>query len=217
MDGGNQCQMSPPLVGRKVKMMEQLLLNVSETAKMLRLQESTIRSWVLKRKIPFVKMGSRVFVRRIPGRAVEPDGDGALMMKKERKKARVNAKQPKKAIIKAVKKRMTAPGRRMPKYRYPRTSVTRRSKLLCPECKQMEGVASVYLNPYQRPVITLKCGHTRFEILPSKEGSVSIEASAPWWYLKPTVTMPPVPSEARKQKPKQRKPQPIVSAVADAA
>jgi hypothetical protein len=139
------------------------------------------------------------------------------MMKKERKKARVNAKQPKKAIIKAVKKRMTAPGRRMPKYRYPRTSVTRRSKLLCPECKQMEGVASVYLNPYQRPVITLKCGHTRFEILPSKEGSVSIEASAPWWYLKPTVTMPPVPSEARKQKPKQRKPQPIVSAVADAA
>jgi excisionase family DNA binding protein len=40
------------------------LLNVRETAEMLRMKESTIRSWILKRRIPFVRMGRRVFVRR---------------------------------------------------------------------------------------------------------------------------------------------------------
>jgi excisionase family DNA binding protein len=40
------------------------LLNVQEVARMMRLKESTIRSWILKRKIPFVKLGRRVFVRR---------------------------------------------------------------------------------------------------------------------------------------------------------
>jgi excisionase family DNA binding protein len=42
----------------------QQLLTVDETAKMLRLQESTIRSWILKRRIPFVRLGRRVFVRQ---------------------------------------------------------------------------------------------------------------------------------------------------------
>jgi excisionase family DNA binding protein len=42
----------------------QQLMDVSETAEMLRLKESTVRSWILKRKIPYVKLGRRVFVRR---------------------------------------------------------------------------------------------------------------------------------------------------------
>jgi excisionase family DNA binding protein len=41
------------------------LLTVTEAASMLRLQISTIRSWVLKRQVPFVKLGGkRVFFRR---------------------------------------------------------------------------------------------------------------------------------------------------------
>ena len=43
---------------------ETQLLDISETAELLRLKESTIRSWILKRKIPFVRLGRRVFVRR---------------------------------------------------------------------------------------------------------------------------------------------------------
>jgi excisionase family DNA binding protein len=45
-------------------MEQRQLLDVAETAEMLRLKESTIRSWILKRRIPFVRMGRRVFVRR---------------------------------------------------------------------------------------------------------------------------------------------------------
>ena len=41
------------------------LLDISETADLLRLKESTIRSWILKRRIPFVRLGRRVFVRRV--------------------------------------------------------------------------------------------------------------------------------------------------------
>lgn len=43
--------------------MNQELLTVGEAGKKLRLQESTIRAWILKRKIPFVRLGRRVFVR----------------------------------------------------------------------------------------------------------------------------------------------------------
>lgn len=39
------------------------LMTVRETADFLRLKESTIRDWVLRRKITFVKLGGRVFVR----------------------------------------------------------------------------------------------------------------------------------------------------------
>jgi excisionase family DNA binding protein len=42
----------------------QELLTVSEAGAMLRLKESTIRSWILKKKIPYVKLGRRVFVRQ---------------------------------------------------------------------------------------------------------------------------------------------------------
>ena len=45
-------------------MSEQLLLDVSETAALLRLKESTIRSWILKRKLGYVKVGRRTFVQR---------------------------------------------------------------------------------------------------------------------------------------------------------
>jgi excisionase family DNA binding protein len=41
----------------------QELLTVGEAGKKLRLQESTIRAWILKRRIPFVRLGRRVFVR----------------------------------------------------------------------------------------------------------------------------------------------------------
>jgi excisionase family DNA binding protein len=41
------------------------LLTVTEAAGLLRLQVSTIRAWVLHRRIPFVKLGGkRVFFRR---------------------------------------------------------------------------------------------------------------------------------------------------------
>lgn len=40
------------------------LLTVPESAALLRLKTSTIRSWRLKRRIPFVKIGGKVLVRR---------------------------------------------------------------------------------------------------------------------------------------------------------
>jgi excisionase family DNA binding protein len=41
-----------------------MLLTIAEAASLLRLKPSTIRAWVLKRRIPHVKLGSRVFIRR---------------------------------------------------------------------------------------------------------------------------------------------------------
>jgi excisionase family DNA binding protein len=49
--------------GGEVMFEHNQLMNVGETAAMLHLKESTVRSWVLKRKIPYVKLGGRVFVR----------------------------------------------------------------------------------------------------------------------------------------------------------
>ena len=40
------------------------LLTLPEASAMLRLQPSTLRSWILKKRIAYVKLGSRVFVRR---------------------------------------------------------------------------------------------------------------------------------------------------------
>lgn len=41
------------------------LLTVCEAASYLRLKVSTVRAWVLHRKVPFVKLGGkRVFLRR---------------------------------------------------------------------------------------------------------------------------------------------------------
>ncbi len=40
------------------------LLKVEEAASLLRLRPSTVRAWILKRRIPFVKLGGRVFLKR---------------------------------------------------------------------------------------------------------------------------------------------------------
>jgi excisionase family DNA binding protein len=40
------------------------LLTVTESALFLRLRPSTIRAWILRRRIPYVKLGGRVCVRR---------------------------------------------------------------------------------------------------------------------------------------------------------
>jgi len=55
---------------REEAVTESRLLDVRETARMLRLKESTVRSWILQRRIPYVKMGRRVFVRESDAQAV---------------------------------------------------------------------------------------------------------------------------------------------------
>jgi excisionase family DNA binding protein len=40
------------------------LLDVPETADFLHLKESTVRSWILKKRLPHVKLGRKVFLRR---------------------------------------------------------------------------------------------------------------------------------------------------------
>jgi excisionase family DNA binding protein len=40
------------------------LLTISEAASLLRLKPSTIRAWVLRRKLPYVKVGRLVRIRR---------------------------------------------------------------------------------------------------------------------------------------------------------
>jgi len=44
--------------------MDSDLVNLNEAAKILRLKPSTMRAWVLRRRIPFVKLGRRVLFRR---------------------------------------------------------------------------------------------------------------------------------------------------------
>lgn len=46
------------------------LMDVRETAGFLRLKVSTIRAWMLKRRIPYVKLGGRVFVRKVDAEAL---------------------------------------------------------------------------------------------------------------------------------------------------
>jgi excisionase family DNA binding protein len=63
--------------------LDQELLTVIEAAKMLRLQDSTIRAWIWKRKMPFVRLGRRVFVRKadcdalIRANTIMPEGAAA--------------------------------------------------------------------------------------------------------------------------------------------
>jgi len=40
--------------------MERKLLTVTETAEALRLKPQTLRVWVMNRRVPYVKLGSRV-------------------------------------------------------------------------------------------------------------------------------------------------------------
>ncbi len=67
-------------------MEQRQLLNVSETAEMLRLKQSTIRAWILNKRIPYVKMGRRVFVRQSDAQnlidtviAAEPGESGSMI------------------------------------------------------------------------------------------------------------------------------------------
>jgi len=39
------------------------LLTINEASEVLRLKPSTVRAWLVKRRLPFVKLGSRVFLR----------------------------------------------------------------------------------------------------------------------------------------------------------
>ncbi|HZT68928.1 MAG TPA: helix-turn-helix domain-containing protein [Terriglobia bacterium] len=54
----------------EIKESETELMTVRETANFLRLKESTIRDWVLRRKITFVKLGGRVFIRKVDAEAL---------------------------------------------------------------------------------------------------------------------------------------------------
>ena len=40
------------------------LMRVPEAACFLRLRPSTIRAWILRRRVPYVKLGGRVCIRR---------------------------------------------------------------------------------------------------------------------------------------------------------
>ena len=40
------------------------LLNVEESAAQLNIKPSTVRAWILRRRIPFVKLGRRVLLRK---------------------------------------------------------------------------------------------------------------------------------------------------------
>jgi excisionase family DNA binding protein len=39
-------------------------MTVAESAALLRLKPSTVRAWILEKRIPYVKLGGRVFLRR---------------------------------------------------------------------------------------------------------------------------------------------------------
>jgi excisionase family DNA binding protein len=40
------------------------LLTIPEASSMLRLRPSTLRAWILRRRIPYVKLSRRVFLRK---------------------------------------------------------------------------------------------------------------------------------------------------------
>jgi excisionase family DNA binding protein len=50
--------------------MDSELLTVPEAAALLRLKTSTIRAWVCQRKIPFIKLGRLVRIRRSDAEAL---------------------------------------------------------------------------------------------------------------------------------------------------
>lgn len=73
------------------------LMTVRETADFLRLKESTIRDWVLRRKITFVKLGGRVFVRQTDAQELinrsvvlaRPEGDSPRDTNEKEQGARI--------------------------------------------------------------------------------------------------------------------------------
>ena len=72
--------------------MDSELLTVPEAAALLRLKPSTIRSWVCKKRIPYVKLGGRlVRIRRSDAEAliaesvIRPPSENPTETKQERK------------------------------------------------------------------------------------------------------------------------------------
>jgi excisionase family DNA binding protein len=71
--------------------MDSELLTVPEAAAFLRLKTSTIRAWTSQRRIPFVKVGRLVRIRRsdlealIAGSVVPAPGEYSTETKQERK------------------------------------------------------------------------------------------------------------------------------------
>lgn len=61
------------------------LLTVVESALIMRLKPSTVRAWILQRRIPYLKLGGRVLLRR-------SDLEDFL------RKSLVPAKQPERAV-----------------------------------------------------------------------------------------------------------------------
>jgi excisionase family DNA binding protein len=52
--------------------MDSDLLAIEEAAKFLHIKPATVRAWILARKIPYVKLGGRVFLRKSdPQRFIE--------------------------------------------------------------------------------------------------------------------------------------------------
>jgi excisionase family DNA binding protein len=62
--------------------MDSELLTVPEAAALLRLKPSTIRAWVCQRKIPFVKLGRLVRIKRSDAKAlIEANLIGSQMVR----------------------------------------------------------------------------------------------------------------------------------------
>jgi excisionase family DNA binding protein len=64
------------------------LVTIREAALMLRLQVSTLRAWVLHRRVPFVKLGGkRVFFRRADLEALIRESVVPVKIKEDSRKA----------------------------------------------------------------------------------------------------------------------------------
>ena len=57
-----------------------------------------------------------------------------------------------------------------------KTSITRNARLLCSECDVPRRVANVQFDSFVETVVSLReCGHKRGELLPLREGRISLE------------------------------------------
>lgn len=56
-----------------------------------------------------------------------------------------------------------------------KTSITTKCRLRCGECNAMRRVANVTLDSLGETIVTLKCNHTRGELLPLVPGRISLE------------------------------------------
>jgi len=56
-----------------------------------------------------------------------------------------------------------------------KSTITNKARLLCADCDTMQRVKLVRFDTYGDTDVTLHCGHKRGELLPLKDGRVSIE------------------------------------------